>query len=238
MAEINQNQLLMATLEGHRVPFTDRGDFLELDGTDIKMRASAFTNLVPSKNAVQLDIKLRSQQLLGDRMLVESYAGVGETLEASIGDAFVKYLRSSSHPILSAFVNRNLEPEQVQWEQWMGKEISWDVCYGPLLYISNPPTDFQKIIKKSDFDALINRIRDIFLSEVSSDIHWIRLFYGSVDGNCAGREVLLDSKLWKSGLEFFEKLSWPAQPSYYSIRAFMITVPAQPKKKGWKFWEK
>jgi hypothetical protein len=235
LTAINKNELLMATLEGHKVHYTDLGEYIQIDGTDIRMNALAFTNQLAHKEVIQFNVNLLSQHFLGNRVLTESFAGFGETIDQSILDGFAKYCRCSSHPILSVFINRNLEPDQVTWEQWGKHDRSWDVCLGPLFLISNPPADSHKIITAGNLDTLMASIRDRYLSQATHELHWLRIYYGSVKGQCGGKEVLLDNEPWKPGEEIVDRLIWPRLPDYYSIRIFIIAITAQPKK-GWKFW--
>ncbi len=124
-----QNQQLMTILESHQVPVSSSGNYLQIDGTDVKINAYAYANVAEHKEIIQLDINLISPRHLGERKLIESFGGVGKTAEESISDAFNKFCLSSLHPILSVFVNRKWEAGQIQWETRGKAPRSWDICY-------------------------------------------------------------------------------------------------------------
>ncbi len=230
--------MLMRILETHQVHLAKNDNYLQIEGTDVEMNAFAFTNVVEHNSVIQLDINLWSRHFLGNRKIIESFAGIGETNAQAIGDAFNKFCRSSLHPLLSVFVNRNREADQVQWERWAGVRKSWDVCFGPLAYKTIPSVDIKNIISQDNLNTLINKIREAYIREATHEIHWMRIYYGSVNGQSAGRDVLLDNDPWVSGEEIFDHLMWPSDPPYYDIRLFIIAVPIQPGKKTWRFWER
>ncbi len=219
------NQMLMAILANHHVPVQSSKEHIEILGTDVKLFSKVFQHAQRPQDAIQLDVSVRSEQFLGNRTLVEAFAGAGNSIDEAVHNAFGKFCQASLHAIMAAFIDRSLGEDQVEWEHWGNENHGWEVCLGPLLLQSS-------LQQGSDGDSegynnLLNTIREAFLSRESNHPHWLRLFRGSLDGKCMGREVLLDNEPWPSGEAILDQWPFPAMPGYYSLRQFLIANPSQ-----------
>ena len=98
----------------------------------------------PVDKTVQLDI----QMAIGPgKIIVESFAGVGSTAEEAENDAMQNFVRSSFHPLISAFVSPDEQDEHaVRSEKLIGgvlrKLTSSDVVIRGTI-----PADRQKLMK-------------------------------------------------------------------------------------------
>jgi hypothetical protein len=234
---INKNEMLMTILTEHQILISEKENYIQIDGTDVTMQALVYPKEISStRSRIQLDVIIRSQKLLGNRELAESFGEVGENLDEAIIKSFVSFCLASLHPILSVFVSRDLEAEQIQWEQWSTRKHSWEICSGPLTSKMSSGVEPEKINSSESYSSFLDALRDAYLKEVSFDIHWLRIYRGSFQGKVRAREVLLDGEHWKSGEAILDQWHWLPGPDFYSIRQFMIALPVKPKKRTWQFW--
>jgi len=235
--EIKRNEILMTILTGHHIPVSDHGKFIQIDGTDVLMQAFVHpSEVTPTRSSIQLDITIRSQNILGDRELTESFGEFGETIDEATNKGFTAFCLASLHPILSVFVSRDIEAEQNQWEQWGDGKRSWDICSGPIIPKGSKGVDLETIFSGKNYLAVMKALKESFLREASFTMHWLRIYRGCFNGEVRGREVLLDGEHWKPGEAILDGWDWQPGADYFSIRQFMIAVPNQHKKQWWHFW--
>jgi hypothetical protein len=231
----NKNGILASIITEHHIPITESGEYIQIDGTDVLLQAIAHPRkALPKGASVQLDIVIRSQKLLGNRVLCESFVDIGDNLEDAINQAFRSFKFASLRAILSVFINRDLEAGQDQWDEWSNNQRSWNVCFGPLTLKMSPAVAIEKIINNESYRSFLKALRDAYLREVSFDMHWLRIYRGSLHGKIISREILLDGEHWKSGEAIMDKWERMPGPDFYSIRQFMIAVPDKQKKKWWQ----
>ncbi len=227
MESTTANDLLMAILANHQVPVQDHVDHVEIPGTDVHLQSKVFRNAQAPNGAIHLDVVVQSPQYLGNRSLVEAFAGVGNILDEAVRNAFDKFCRASLHVIMAVFINRSLGEEQVDWEHWAYSNHRWDVCLGPLLLQEAQPRESNE--GSWNYNDLLDAFRDAFLKGATYQTHWIRCFRGCLDGKCIGREVLLDNDPWPIGEAILDRWPFPNRQGYYSMRQFLIALPIQPK---------
>lgn len=226
-ASTASNRMLMDILANHHVPVQSSTEQIEILGTDLKLSSKVFWNAQRPKDAIHLDVSVRSEQFLGNRTLVEAFAGAGNSLDEAVHNAFDKFCQASLHAIMAVFINRSLGEDQVEWEHWVDENHGWEVCLGPLLLQSNLQQGFDgDSFNSSD---LVDALREAFLLQASNHPHWLRLFRGSLDGKCIGREVLLDNEPWPSGEAILDHWPFPDKPGYNSLRLFLIAIPIREK---------
>ncbi len=228
---------LVPILNDHHVGWSAHEGYLRIRGTDVQMQAFGYPAdfAVPKGALIQLDVRVRSQRLLQDRTLIESWAGYGDDTDEAIRQAFDAFSIDSLPAILAVFVDRNLEPDQVEWDTWGSGNRMWEVCLGRLTTMNSGT----EAVKVRDYGSYVDALRDAYLREASHELHWLRVFRGvsrgSPNGECVTGEVLLDNEPWQAGLDILDRWQWPTEPHLYRIREFMIAVPVVPEKKWWKF---
>jgi hypothetical protein len=167
---------------------------------------------------VQLDVIARST-ILDGRAVVESFAGVGDSFEKAVLDAFDKFSRASLHVLVAAFVNRDLGQDQVQWERWSNGVHSWDVCLGLLLLYS-------KDIQPPAYGELLDQLKELFLLEATPSAHWIRTFRGAAGTTVLRSEALFDNDDWPTGRRLVDSWQWPVTEQYQTVRHFLLALPS------------
>jgi hypothetical protein len=159
---------------------------------------------------LQIDVIARD----GEREIMESFAGLGETVAAAIANAVEKFARASLHVMLATLAGREHGHDQVDWERWRG----FDVCSGPLLQMWSQPPPF-------DFAALLEAMRAA-LPELSRELHWVRIFVAVDDGKLLGYDAMLDNQTYQPFVELLQRVPWPRAEKAYALRHFMMLVPA------------
>jgi hypothetical protein len=216
--DLNVTGMLRELLEVHSVPCEFKGAEL-IAGN---MSASAWivrkvsTNI---SNRLQLDIGIHSS-LLGERVLIESFAGWGDDEAQAINAAWEKFSRSSFHVLLAVFIDNRQDDNQVEWETWKHNRNAWRVCMGPLFKISFS----EEPLPDLSCGSLLDQLRDKLVLGVTRDSHWLRFYYMKRGDARVGSECLLDNEPWLEGQKIVDEWNWP--DGDYSIRLFLVLLPA------------
>src|SRR5215472_1984901 len=107
---------LQAIVEGHGITtnISATGDiFLNGGFTLSPIVVSSLDK--PDGKLIQLDVHVKSP-LLGDRLLIESFAGYGPDSSRAVLQALDKFCRSSLHVLLATFLDEEPCSDQVEWE--------------------------------------------------------------------------------------------------------------------------
>jgi hypothetical protein len=171
----------------------------------------------PAGRMVQLDIRVQSPKL-GDKLMIESFAGFGLDEAEAAKEAFGKFTQASLHPILASLIDPDLGEEQVEWETWHMGAREWKVCIGPLII---QPGDAAEV----DFGELLDELKAALLPTLNHRTHWLRTFFHRNGKEYFGSEALLDNEPWPEGQRIVESWNWPEGD--YRARHFMILIPAQ-----------
>jgi hypothetical protein len=174
-------------------------------------RARVFPReLVTGKAQLQLDVVVPTT---GERLVVESFAGLGTTIREATADAINKFARASLHVLLAALEGR--ADDQVTWETWG----TFRACLGPLLrqWSQTLPVDYAPFL-----DAVKARL---VAAPLSRELHWHRTFVAVGETQLYGFDSLVDNETWPAGAELVESWAWPRGPEAYALRHFIVLVP-------------
>jgi len=159
---------------------------------------------------VQLDIILEIG--LG-KEIIESCAGIGETIDAATNDAWKGFLRNSFHVLLSAFFTKDYD-DQINLCEWNISGVEYDAFMGQISVRGQPDkfsmdwlTQFEEIIKGQ---------------RLSSGTHWIRLYYAQSGWEIVNSEVLLDNEIWEEVAPLIQNLKYPKMEEFLSARIFIV----------------
>lgn len=171
------------------------------------------TRLFPSHVIIgrvqhQLDIVI-------DGRIVESFAGLGKTVNDALRDALDKFARGSLHVLLATLVGREHGRDQVEWER-VG---DFELCSGPLLRLwsADPAIHYADVL-----DAIKG-----VLDGLPSAVHWVRVFiaidedgtpYETIDG-------LVDNEPHPALVELLRRWPWPRGERAYALRHFFMLSP-------------
>lgn len=141
-----------------------------------KMTITAWVFRRPSAtltNLFELDVRVRSH-LIADRILIESFAGWGQSEPEALKQAWEKFCRSSLHVLLEVFIDQRRGEDQVAWETWGNGSFRWRVAVGPLFVSAFGDQPLPNLA----CGDLLDKLRDHLLPTLGGEYHWLR-FYGS-----------------------------------------------------------
>jgi len=169
---------------------------------------------------IQLDIRL--QGFDGDRVLIESIAGIGETDEEQIQRAFQAIANGSFHVILSAFFDQP-ESHGTSCQTWeLGGEPR-EIHRGLITTIFGYPQEEGSDQPWLGFYPIFKtRLEELGLPE---GIHWIRIYQSRRGPQVLCNEVLLDNQPWAEMQGLMEAVEWPVIERAFDVRLFLVVKP-------------
>jgi len=216
--DLDVTSTLQQILEAHSVAVKPQGQ--SLVAGEAEMSAWIFRQpSVNLTNLLQLDVRVNSP-LIGNRTLIESFAGWGRDEPEATRQAWEKFCRSSLHVLLEVFIGDKKGEDQIEWETWEKSGVLWRVCLGPLFVLGFGDQPVPRIA----CGDLIDRIRDTLLPAASRAGHWLRLYYMRHANSRVGSECLLDNEMWPEGQDLVDQ--WNCPDGAYSIRFFLILLPS------------
>ena len=171
----------------------------------------------PNARVVQLDVRAYSQRL-ANKVLIESFGGVGADESKATEQAFGKFLRSSIHVLLATLVEAKYGNDQVEWESWNLDDKRWRVCMGPLLHQGSASVHIA-------YAKLLERLKSELLPGLGAGFHWLRVYCMLNGTSCVGSEALLDNMDWPEGRRIVSEWRWPEGTLW--ARHFLMLVPGR-----------
>ncbi|HEX8911749.1 MAG TPA: DUF6348 family protein, partial [Humisphaera sp.] len=166
---------------------------------------------------VRVDVRLDVGR---GRVIVESFAGMGESPDQALGDAFRGFASNTFHVLLAAFFG--VDNEQVTREEWSLGGRRGRVVLGTVGFRGEAPT--LEGLSNEWFAALQQAVQRRPLRPGS---HWVRLYYGQMRGEPLACEVLLDNDVWADVQAEMAAFGWQAKEPFYSVRLF-LTIDVEP----------
>jgi len=166
---------------------------------------------------IQLDMRL--QGFDGDRVLIESIAGIGETYEEQVQRAFQAIANGSFHVMLSAFFDRP-ECHGTSCQTWELAGKPREIHRGLITTILGYPQE-----EGSDqpwlgfYPVFKTRLEELGLPEGT---HWIRIYQSRRGEQVLCNEVLLDNEPWEAMQGLMEQVTWPASERAFDVRLFLV----------------
>ncbi len=168
---------------------------------------------------VQADFRIRSPRL-GELPLLDSFSGLGATLQDAQHDAYGKFAQGSFHVLIESLTTHPGAADRVEWEVWTGPAGAWRVCSGPLLMIAT-----RGGARIEGYPEFFAALADRIGAALSPGPHWLRIFIGAVDGGHIGSEVVVDGGSWGAGQQLLDGHAWTYPPGYASLRHLLIALP-------------
>jgi hypothetical protein len=165
---------------------------------------------------IQFDVRLGGFD--GDRVLIESVAGIGTDLNAQTRCAVQVFASASFHVLLSAFFG--LAPcHGTKRETWTigGPRV---VYAGPITSVfGHPPSKPDGSPDLGFYPAFIKRLQALPLSPGT---HWMRIYQMRHNEAVLSNEVLLDNDRWEEMQVFMAEQPWPIAEQPYEMRVFLV----------------
>ncbi|OJT27276.1 hypothetical protein BO221_04640 [Archangium sp. Cb G35] len=203
---------LRELLQLHDVTCLEEGQWLRLGPSGPRAQAwfvNAQTH--PKHCSVQLDVVLEPWT---GRVLIESFAGFGETAQEAERDAFENLARCSLHVLLGAFVRT--PDEHVTLAEWEISGVRRRVILGNIQGRGAQPS---AEATRTWFQELERALATLPLV---SGTHWVRVYYAQQSSRPMTLEVLLDNEEWPELKEALGKAPWPRAPHFFSQRLFLV----------------
>jgi hypothetical protein len=204
------HQPLITLLAGHGVHARVDGDWLQVEGHSARLqgwiRSIAGAH---EKASTQLDVALSPWP---GTVIWESFAGVGNTREERIQQALKAFVQNSLHVLLECFLKVDCG-DQVDRFEFTNDGVGRHAVHG------NALSRGKAELKTGWFDAL----RQLLESHpIPEGTHWIRIFYGQINGRPLPFEILLDNAPWKDATPQAASIPWPKTDGFFSLRMFMV----------------
>jgi hypothetical protein len=208
------NAYLSQLLAAHGFDVQSEGSWVRFGPNRMRMNGDVYVRDARDHAAsIQLDVRL---QPWPGRLIVESFGGIGATLDDAVKDALSGFVRGSFHVLLSAFAGRRDDEEQVSRETWVLGGVPRDVTLGPAVVRGTPPDGLP-------LSRWIDQLRDALAARPPSEgAHWVRLYHAQADDRLLTNEVMLDNvadaELERRLLGF----PWPPSATFFSVRCFLV----------------
>jgi len=169
------------------------------------------------EQVVQLDFRLGGFD--GDRVLIESIAGIGEDLNAQATFAVQAFANASFHVLLPAFFVRP-PCHGTERATWAIGGTPRAVYPGLITTVFGyPPPAPDGAPELSFYPAFIKRLEQCALPK---GVHWVRIYQARRNGDVLANEVLLDNDAWVEMQDFMADQPWPIAEQPYDVRTFLV----------------
>jgi hypothetical protein len=205
---------LWELLRAHGVPARGHGRVTFPNRPGLWMEGELFSY---RPDIAQLDVRLGGFD--GQRVLIESIAGFGETLEEQGRSALDLFANASFHVLLSAFLG--CEPcHGTQREVWTTSGGQRVVERGLITAVfAHPPRLANGTPDYGFHQVFLDHVKN---SELSPGTHWIRLYQMRRRGEALVNEVLLDNEISDELQSAMAEYPWPVAAEVYDVRTFWV----------------
>jgi len=207
------NTIIEHLLREHHVEASTDGEWVVCSRSQVKLRG-AIAGVYDYETAFSLQLDIYVQICIG-RVVIESFAGMGESKEEAISDALNNFTQNSFHVILTAFC---AAPEQaIQQKNWTIGRKPRQVTIGNIGVRGQYP---EQVISHTEW---FRRFSDLICEKwLDEGTHWVRLYYAQLDGKPQACEVLLDNAPWTRLQSEMSVYRWPRGQGFYSVRVFLV----------------
>lgn len=208
----NINESLLELFRAHGVEAVPQDEWVAFPDRQMKANAAIVSERKQRNGmSVQLDVQL---EIAPRRTIIESFAGVGNTLEKAVADAIANFTANSFHVLLAAFFQP--DDQQVTKEEWTigGRKsrVTGNVGVRGKLPLEGEPMF-------AWFKRFWESIRQ---QQLRPGTHWARLYYGQAKSKMLACEVLLDNLVWDAVAAQMAAVDWPPADDFYSVRVFLV----------------
>jgi hypothetical protein len=225
---------LASALAAHGLAYTEHEDQILLVEGVLGIRVDAYAHSTGANGTtVRFEVRAHADAL-GATAIVENFAGVGETAEAALDQAFGRWLLGGFHVLLEALTPHVCAEPQAEIENWSRKGAAWRVYSGPAV---TQHSGAQTLAE--GYRSLIADLQASFAQSASPGPHWISVYIGAYHDKVQAFEVLLDNAPWEEGAALVRATHWSCTHDYQSIRHFVLALPSNETRAArpwWQFW--
>lgn len=208
---VDLSHMLQEAFKAHGLEPRKEGNWLFLDPCPSPIRASYRMN--EEGTLCRMDIHIPFSD---GRILEESFAGLGDSEEACVQQAFESFMLGSFHVLLRCVFQREGD-SKVKPEDWSRPGLERQVYLGEVMVRGSKeerpelPANFLDTVKT----LVVNQ-------EMSHAFHWLRIFQTRAEGQVQHTEVLWDNLFWPKAAQAIEDLDWQLGEAHSSLRLFLI----------------
>ena len=207
----NITQLIAELFKTHGFNTEEHDGWIIPEGSDYAMKGYWYAEATENVGQLSIELFVNSEMIM-----VESFAGMGESESARLKNAFSSFVYHSFHTFLMAIWGVNAK--EVRTERWsIGSQVYMAYIgeHGILNYDQS-----NRLEIPVSYEA---KIKELIVSEsLSNEYHWFTLFYANMNGIDRQAEILKDNVKWSVGEKLLTSLDWKRSNHYYSVRQFIV----------------
>lgn len=204
--------VLHDALRAHGVGAAREGYALVLAGTDMRLSAVVVSEkALPSRVTVKLDVRF---EIGPGRVVVESCAGAGESMDAAVDEAIGSFVAGSLRVLLAAFARA--PGEEVTEQSWASGGHSFRAVLGNVTGRGASPQGGSPTGWLAEVEAAVRE------APLTRRTHWLRVHCARTAGAEQVTEVQLDNADWPELAARLSRWPWPEPAGFYSVDIFLV----------------
>lgn len=180
-------------------------------GSDYAMKGYWYPTATETTGQLTIEVFINSEMIM-----VESFAGLGESEQEKLKNAFSSFIHHDFTVLLLSIWNR--DSSSIIKEYWKIGDNSYEV------YIGNQGViNYDKSYSLEVPQSYKERVKALILDEsLDKQFHWCTFFYANLNGLDSASEVLKDNIKWIKAESALSSLSWKRSNHYYAVRQFLV----------------
>ena len=204
-------ELIQELFKTHGFESEEYDGWIIPNGNDYAMKGYWYPEATESTGQLTIEVFINSEMIM-----VESFAGIGETGVERLKNAFASFLHHAFPTFLSAVWKKS--SDAVTTETWTIGDNTYTAYLG-----NQGILNYDKEKQLTVPESYSSRIKELISSQkLDKEIHWFNLFYANMNGLDTYTEVLKDNIKWTEGSKILGSLNWKRSNSYYAVRQFLI----------------
>ena len=212
----NITELLAELFKTHGFESEEHEGWIIPVGSDYAMKGYWYPEATENTGQLTIELFINSEMIM-----VESFAGLGESEEQRLQSAFASFLHHSAPTFLLAVWG--IASTEVETQSWSVGGETYTAYIGKQGVMNYDKT------KELEIPANYQeKVKELILSESSDKaftdkaFHWFNVFYANMNGLDTYAEVIKDNIKWNAGEKVLKSLSWRRSNHYYAARQFVI----------------
>jgi len=204
-------QLIAELFKTYGFEFEEHEGWIIPQGSDYAMKGYWYPEATEVVGQLTIELFINSE-----RIVVESFSGMGEDETERLKNAFSSFIYHSSHIFLSAIWG--VESKEVKVEKWLVNGVEYQA------YIGNRGVmNYDKERELEIPNSYEQKVKETICSEpLEEKFHWFTMFYANMNGLDTHAEILKDNIKWNVGEKVLKSLDWRRSNHYYSVRQFIV----------------
>ena len=207
----NITGILIELFKTHGFESEEHDGWIIPKGSDYAMKGYWYPTATETTGQLTIEVFINSEMIM-----VESFAGLGESEQEKLKNAFSSFIHHDFTVLLLSIWNR--DSSSIIKEHWKIGDKSYEVYIGNQGVI-NYDKAYSLEVPKSYKEQVKTLISDESLDKA---FHWCTFFYANLNGLDSASEVLKDNVKWIKAESVLSSLSWKRSNHYYAVRQFVV----------------